>query len=73
MTPHSGEVIVDELAVADAHPLGTRPFERKVEKFTELADREPVEATVPGRRVSRERCRGWVERVGRSAGAGQSW
>lgn len=47
VTLHSGEVIVDELAVADAHPLGTRPFERKqyVEKFTELADGvvEPVE------------------------------
>jgi 2-methylcitrate dehydratase len=35
----SGEVIVDELAVADAHPLGTRPFQRPqyVQKFTELA------------------------------------
>lgn len=36
----SGEVITDELAVADAHPLGARPFERKqyVGKFTELAE-----------------------------------
>ena len=35
----SGEVIVDELAVADAHPLGARPFRRPqyVQKFTELA------------------------------------
>ena len=40
ITLKSGEVIVDELAVADAHPLGARPFERKqyVAKFTELAD-----------------------------------
>ncbi|WP_204802080.1 2-methylcitrate dehydratase PrpD [Mycobacterium riyadhense] len=47
VTLKSGEVIVDELAVADAHPLGARPFERKqyVEKFTELAEDvvEPVE------------------------------
>ena len=35
----SGEVIVDELAVADAHPLGARPFDRAqyVQKFNELA------------------------------------
>jgi 2-methylcitrate dehydratase len=43
----SGEVICDELAVADAHPLGARPFKREqyVQKFTELADGvvEPVE------------------------------
>lgn len=40
ITLHSGEVIVDEIAVADAHPLGARPFERKqyVGKFTELAE-----------------------------------
>jgi 2-methylcitrate dehydratase len=33
-------VITDELAVADAHPLGARPFGREqyVGKFTELAD-----------------------------------
>lgn len=39
VTLKSGEVIVDELAVADAHPLGTRPFRRPqyVQKFTELA------------------------------------
>ena len=36
----SGEVIVDELAVADAHPAGARPFQREdyVAKFTELAE-----------------------------------
>jgi 2-methylcitrate dehydratase len=35
-----GEVISDELAVADAHPLGARPFGREqyVGKFTYLAD-----------------------------------
>jgi 2-methylcitrate dehydratase len=40
VTLKSGEVICDELAVADAHPLGTRPFRRPqyVQKFTELAD-----------------------------------
>jgi len=40
VTLRSGEVIIDELAVADAHPLGARPFERKqyLEKFAELAD-----------------------------------
>lgn len=47
VTLKSGEVITDELAVADAHPLGARPFEREqyVAKFTELADGvvEPAE------------------------------
>ncbi|OIN78220.1 2-methylcitrate dehydratase PrpD [Mycobacterium malmoense] len=40
VTLKSGEVIVDEIAVADAHPLGARPFERKqyIGKFTELAE-----------------------------------
>ena len=40
VTLKSGEVVVDELAVADAHPLGARPFERKqyVAKLTELAE-----------------------------------
>jgi 2-methylcitrate dehydratase len=40
VTLKNGEVISDELAVADAHPLGARPFERKhyVGKFTELAE-----------------------------------
>jgi 2-methylcitrate dehydratase len=40
VTLKSGEVIVDEIAVADAHPLGARPFERKqyVGKFTGLAE-----------------------------------
>ncbi|MEE6137382.1 2-methylcitrate dehydratase PrpD [Mycobacterium sp. 050128] len=47
VTLKSGEVISDELAVADAHPLGARPFAREqyVRKFTELADDvvEPAE------------------------------
>ncbi|MCM6773801.1 MmgE/PrpD family protein [Nocardia sp. CDC159] len=36
----SGETIVDELAVADAHPLGARPFGRAqyIEKFRTLAE-----------------------------------
>ncbi|AQA06032.1 2-methylcitrate dehydratase [Mycobacterium sp. MS1601] len=40
ITLRDGTVIVDELAVADAHPLGARPFERDqyVAKFTELAE-----------------------------------
>ena len=40
ITLTSGEVIVDELAVADAHPLGARPFAREqyIEKFRILAD-----------------------------------
>ncbi|HYB80899.1 MAG TPA: MmgE/PrpD family protein, partial [Mycobacterium sp.] len=39
VTLKTGEVISDELAVADAHPLGARPFQRRqyVQKFTELA------------------------------------
>ena len=38
----NGETIVDEIAVADAHPLGARPFAREdyVRKFRLLA--EPV-------------------------------
>ncbi|ORV55337.1 2-methylcitrate dehydratase [Mycobacterium florentinum] len=47
VTLKSGEVISDELAVADAHPLGARPFAREqyVGKFTTLADDivEPAE------------------------------
>lgn len=47
VTLKSGEVITDELAIADAHPLGARPFGRKqyVAKFTDLADGvvEPAE------------------------------
>jgi 2-methylcitrate dehydratase len=43
----TGEMICDELAVADAHPLGARPFQREqyVRKFTELAQDvvEPLE------------------------------
>jgi 2-methylcitrate dehydratase len=40
VTLKSGETIIDELAVADAHPLGARPFAREqyVAKFTELAE-----------------------------------
>jgi len=40
VTLKSGDVISDELAVADAHPLGARPFEREqyIGKFTHLAD-----------------------------------
>lgn len=40
VTLKNGEVIVDEIAVADAHPLGARPFGRKeyIAKYTELAD-----------------------------------
>ncbi len=40
VTLKSGEVIVDELAIADAHPLGARPFAREqyIEKFRTLAD-----------------------------------
>lgn len=40
VTLKSGETIVDELAVADAHPLGAKPFARAdyVAKFRTLAD-----------------------------------
>lgn len=40
VTLNSGEVIVDELAVADAHPLGARPFARDeyIAKFRTLAE-----------------------------------
>ncbi|ORV40063.1 2-methylcitrate dehydratase PrpD [Mycobacterium conspicuum] len=40
VTLRSGEVIIDEIALADAHPLGARPFERKqyIGKFNELAN-----------------------------------
>ncbi|OXR43378.1 2-methylcitrate dehydratase 2 [Nocardia cerradoensis] len=40
VTLTSGEVIVDELAVADAHPLGARPFAREqyITKFRTLAE-----------------------------------
>ncbi|EGD56605.1 MmgE/PrpD family protein [Gordonia neofelifaecis] len=40
VTLTSGEVIEDELAVADAHPLGARPFAREqyLAKFTRMAD-----------------------------------
>ena len=59
VTLKSGEVITDELAVADAHPLGARPFEREqyIGKFTELAD-----GVVD--RVERQRFLDDVQRVG---------
>ncbi|MFD4367182.1 2-methylcitrate dehydratase PrpD [Rhodococcus sp. NPDC058521] len=40
ITLKSGEVITDELAVADAHPLGARPFARDqyIAKFRTLAE-----------------------------------
>ncbi|MFV8395568.1 2-methylcitrate dehydratase PrpD [Corynebacterium hindlerae] len=40
ITMKDGTVIVDELAIADAHPLGARPFGREqyVEKFRTLAE-----------------------------------
>ncbi|WP_293951653.1 2-methylcitrate dehydratase PrpD [uncultured Corynebacterium sp.] len=39
ITMANGKVIAEELAVADAHPLGARPFEREqyIAKFRELA------------------------------------
>ena len=39
---HDGTVLTDEIAVADAHPLGARPFAREnyIAKFRLLA--EPV-------------------------------
>jgi 2-methylcitrate dehydratase len=47
ITTSDGQRIVEEIAVADAHPLGARPFERAqyVEKFRTLADGvlEPAE------------------------------
>lgn len=40
ITLRNGEVITDELAVADAHPLGARPFAREqyLAKFARMAD-----------------------------------
>lgn len=47
VTLKNGEVIEDELAVADAHPLGARPFSREqyINKFRTLAEGviEPAE------------------------------
>ena len=47
VTLKTGDLICDELAVADAHPLGARPFQRRqyVQKFTELTAEvvEPAE------------------------------
>ncbi|OBH08316.1 MULTISPECIES: 2-methylcitrate dehydratase PrpD [unclassified Mycobacterium] len=40
ITMNNGDVIIDEIAFADAHPLGARPFERPqyIGKFTGLAE-----------------------------------
>ncbi|MNY18614.1 hypothetical protein D3C86_1520060 [compost metagenome] len=40
MTLQDGTTLEDELAIADAHPLGARPFRRPqyVEKFRSLAE-----------------------------------
>ena len=40
ITLADGTVIIDEIAVADAHPLGARPFAREqyINKFRTLAD-----------------------------------
>lgn len=63
VTLKSGEVISDELAVADAHPLGARPFGREqyVAKFTELAE-GVVDAT------ERQRFLDTAQRVGELTG-----
>jgi 2-methylcitrate dehydratase len=63
VTLNSGEVITDELAVADAHPLGARPFEREqyVGKFSELAEGVVDVA-------ERQRFLGAVQRVGELKG-----
>ncbi len=53
VTLKSGEVISDELALADAHPLGARPFAREqyINKFAELAE-DVVEPTEQQRFLS---------------------
>jgi len=40
VTLKGGAVMMDEIAVADAHPLGARPFRRPdyIEKFRHLAE-----------------------------------
>jgi 2-methylcitrate dehydratase len=40
VTLENGDVITDEMAVADAHPLGARPFKRPdyIRKFRALAE-----------------------------------
>ncbi|PRZ12724.1 MmgE/PrpD family protein [Nesterenkonia sandarakina] len=45
---HNGEVITDEIAVADAHPLGARPFAREqyIAKFRTLAEPVIAEAEI---------------------------
>jgi 2-methylcitrate dehydratase len=57
VTLKGGEVISDELAVADAHPLGARPFARRqyVQKFTELAE-DVVESAEQQRFLSAVDC-----------------
>jgi 2-methylcitrate dehydratase len=64
VTLKSGEVITDELAVADAHPLGARPFQREqyIGKLTELAD-GVVDA------VEQQRFLDAVQRVGELKGS----
>lgn len=58
ITLNDGSVIEDEIAVADAHPLGARPFKRAqyVEKFRTLA--EGIVA-----RAEQDRFLGLVERL----------
>ncbi|WP_425956394.1 MmgE/PrpD family protein [Xylanimonas sp. McL0601] len=58
ITLTSGETVVDEIAVADAHPLGARPFARAdyVRKFRTLAQDVLAEAEV-------ERFLGLAERL----------
>ena len=53
VTLKSGEVISDELALADAHPLGARPFAREqyINKFAVLAE-DVVEPTEQQRFLS---------------------
>ena len=40
VTLNSGEVIIDELAVANAHPAGAKPFRREnyIQKFRTLTE-----------------------------------
>ena len=54
----NGETITDEIAVADAHPLGARPFVREnyIHKFRQLAEPILQESEI-------ERFLGLVERL----------
>jgi 2-methylcitrate dehydratase len=67
VTLQDGSVIEDELAIADAHPLGARPFTRPdyVKKFRTLADGIVQEA-------QQEAFLGAVERLPRLTAAGLS-